>query len=179
MEGKTNEEEGGSFYASNVDAVRRRPGTGGGGVFREHHGGLRRHHQHVVHQLPTAEPVAPGPVTIEVADTEVGDVLTDGDGQSLYVYLLDDEATISCVDACRATWTPVLLDGKLSVSGGIDRALFEERELEDGTVQLAIGGQPLYRYAGDLGAGAVNGQGFDKLWYLVNADGTRNTSLAG
>ena len=129
--------------------------------------------------VPTAEPIAPGPVTIEVADTEVGDVLTDGDGQSLYVYLLDDEATISCVDACRATWIPVLLDGKLSVSGGIDRALFEERELEDGTVQLAIGGQPLYRYAGDLEAGAVNGQGFDKLWYLVNADGTRNTSLAG
>ena len=129
--------------------------------------------------VPTAEPVAPGPVTIEVAGTEVGDVLTDGDGQSLYVYLLDDEATISCVDACRATWIPVLLDGKLSVSGGIDRALFEERELEDGTVQLAIGGQPLYRYAGDLETGAVNGQGFDKLWYLVNADGTRNTSLAG
>jgi len=129
--------------------------------------------------MPTAEPAEPGPVTIEVADTEVGDVLTDGDGQALYVFLLDDEATISCVDVCRATWIPVLLDGKLSVSGGIDRALFEERELEDGTVQVAVGGQPLYRYAGDLEAGTVNGQGFDKLWYLVNADGTRNTSLVG
>ena len=52
---------------------------------------------------PTAEPVAPGPVKVEVADTEVGDVLTDGDGQSLYVFLLDDESSIACVDACRST----------------------------------------------------------------------------
>ena len=127
--------------------------------------------------LPTAEPVPPGPVTIEVADTEVGDVLSDGDGASLYVYLLDDEAAIVCTEACRATWSPVLIDGKLSVSGGIDRAIFERRELEDGTVQLAIGGQPLYRFAGDLEAGAVNGQGIEKLWYLLSPDGTRNTSL--
>ena len=127
--------------------------------------------------LPTAEPVPPGPVTIEVADTEVGDVLTDGEGESLYVYLLDDEAAIACTEACRATWSPVLIDGKLSVAGGIDRAIFVRRELEDGTVQLAVGGQPLYRFAGDTEPGAVNGQGAEKLWYLLNPDGTRNTSL--
>jgi len=127
--------------------------------------------------LPTEEPVPPGPVTIEVADTEVGEVLTDGEGEALYVYLLDDEAAIACTDTCRATWSPVLIDGKLSVAGGIDRAIFVRRELEDGTVQLAVGGQPLYRFAGDTEPGAVNGQGAEKLWYLLNPDGTRNTSL--
>jgi predicted lipoprotein with Yx(FWY)xxD motif len=124
----------------------------------------------------TAELVPPGPVTIEVADTEIGPVLTDDTGRSLYVFLLDDADTIACLDECRATWAPVLIEGRLGLPADVDRSLFERRELDDGTTQLAVGGQPTYRYAGDLEPGDMNGQGIDSLWFMVAPDGTRNTS---
>lgn len=125
----------------------------------------------------TVEPVPAGPVSIQIGDTAVGDILTDGEGSSLYVYLLDDADAIACLADCRVTWSPVLIDGRLSVASGIDKALFDRRELEDGTVQLEVGGQPLYRFSGDTEPGAVNGQASEKLWYLLNPDGTRNTTL--
>jgi predicted lipoprotein with Yx(FWY)xxD motif len=124
----------------------------------------------------TAELVPPGPVTIEVADTTIGPVLTDDTGRSLYVFLLDDAHTIACLDDCRNTWAPVLIDGKLGLPDEVHRSLFDRRELDDDTTQLAIAGQPLYRYAGDLEPGDMAGQGLETLWYLVAPDGTRNTS---
>ena len=66
--------------------------------------------------------------------------------------------------------------GQAGVPGQVDRDLFERRELDDGTAQLAVAGQPIYRFAGDLESGDMNGQGVDSLWFMVAPDGTRNTS---
>ena len=37
--------------------------------------------------------------------------------------------------------------------------------------QVTYGGWPLYYFAGDKAAGQVNGQGFEKTWYVVNTKG--------
>jgi predicted lipoprotein with Yx(FWY)xxD motif len=42
---------------------------------------------------------------------------------------------------------------------------------EDGTLQAAYNGWPLYYYSGDRGIGAMNGQGVDNSWFLVSATG--------
>ena len=115
-----------------------------------------------------------GPVSIAVDDSDIGPVLVDGDGMSLYVYLLDDATSISCLDGCRDTWTPVLIEGKLTLDG-VERSLFGRRALDDGTQQLTVDDQPVYRFTGDAEPGDQNGQGVDTLWFMVKPSGLRNT----
>lgn len=51
----------------------------------------------------------------------------------------------------------------------------------DGTKQLTVGGWPAYRYAKDVNAGDVNGQGVGAKWYALAPDGKKATlaSLPG
>ncbi|WP_225858909.1 COG4315 family predicted lipoprotein [Streptomyces albicerus] len=49
----------------------------------------------------------------------------------------------------------------------------------DGTVQLTLGGWPLYRFSGDVRSGDVNGQGQDDKWFAIGADGEAIQSLDG
>ena len=117
-----------------------------------------------------------GPVSIEVDDSAIGEVLVDGDGMSLYVFLPDTADDIFCLDECRDTWTPVLIEGRLALADGLDRSLFSRRALDDGSKQLAVDGQPVYRYTGDVEAGDQNGQGVDTLWFMVKPSGLRNVA---
>lgn len=41
---------------------------------------------------------------------------------------------------------------------------------DDGTQQLALGDQPLYRYTGDANPGDANGNGVGDVWSVVDAD---------
>ncbi len=126
-----------------------------------------------------SSPVAAGPqpLTIAVDDAEIGPVLVDGDGRSLYVYLLDDATSTACDDVCRTTWTPVLVTGKLTLADGLDRSLFGRQALDDGSKQLTIDGQPVYRYVDDVEPGDQLGQGTDTLWFMVKPSGLRNTGI--
>ena len=128
--------------------------------------------------VPSSSAAAqPQPLSIEVDDAEIGPVLVDGDGRSLYVYLLDDATSTACDDACRTTWTPVLVAGKLTLADELDRSLFGRRALGDGEKQLTIDGQPVYRYVDDVEPGDQLGQGTDTLWFMVKPSGLRNTGI--
>ena len=41
----------------------------------------------------------------------------------------------------------------------------------DGSIQLVLGGHPLYRFSGDAKAGDVTGQDVGNVWYAAGADG--------
>ncbi|MFD1277561.1 hypothetical protein ACFQ51_53555 [Streptomyces kaempferi] len=43
----------------------------------------------------------------------------------------------------------------------------------DGKVQVTVGGQPVYRFSGDSGAGDLNGQGVDGKWFAVGPAGQK------
>jgi predicted lipoprotein with Yx(FWY)xxD motif len=122
--------------------------------------------------LPTASPIPPGPVSVEVAKTSAGQVLADGNGMTFYVYLPDNLDDPQCVDACTNTWLPVYVTGTPKAGAGVGKDVIGTMK-RDGNQQLTLGGQPAYWFAGDANPGDTNGQGVDNLWYLVAPDGSR------
>ncbi|MGW3289617.1 SCO0930 family lipoprotein [Streptomyces sp. NPDC001002] len=115
-------------------------------------------------------------------DAELGKVLTDGAGLTLYRF--DDDTAeppkSSCDGDCATAWPPVPADDA-TAGAGIDKALLGEVTRTDGTKQLTIGGWPAYRYAKDTKAGDITGQGVGKKWFALAPDGKKATlaSLPG
>ncbi|HEX6844033.1 MAG TPA: hypothetical protein VF235_02850 [Actinomycetota bacterium] len=125
----------------------------------------------VVPELPE-----PSAVSIKVADTAFGSILTDGTDRTLYVFLLDDGADVACTAECLATWSPVMVDGAPDLEKGLAADVFDTVKRE-GAPQLTIGGQPAYTFTGDA-PGEINGQGLESLWYVVAPDGARITTVS-
>lgn len=113
------------------------------------------------------------------ANAELGDVLTDSAGLSLYRF---DEDTAeppksNCNGDCATAWPPVPANDA-SAGAGIDKALLGEVTRADGSKQLTIAGWPAYRYAKDTKAGDLTGQGVGGKWYALAPTG-KKASVAG
>jgi predicted lipoprotein with Yx(FWY)xxD motif len=112
-------------------------------------------------------------LTLEVrTDPEYGAVVTGANGMSLYVFLNDTGGTSACNDGCAASWPPLTVaDASLVTAGsGVSGALGTTARA-DGSLQVTLGGAPLYYFVGDTAAGATNGQGLNDVWYLVSPAG--------
>ncbi len=101
-------------------------------------------------------------------ETELGTVIADADGFALYVFTNDTDGESTCYDSCAETWPPV--PGDSAVGGDLDASLFSTVARTDGTEQLTVNGQPLYRYTPDS-AGDTSGQGVGGVWFVVGTDG--------
>lgn len=119
-----------------------------------------------------ADAAAPSPVSVQVADSPLGEILVDGDGNTLYAFTEDTDGVSSCTDACAATWPAHLVEGEPAPADGLDPAVFTTVEGVDGGTQLKAGEWPLYRFSGDAGPGDVNGQGSGGVWFVVAPDGS-------
>lgn len=108
---------------------------------------------------------------IHLESMELGSVLVDGDGFTLYALVTDTSATSRCVDACAVAWPPVGIDAMGSPGEGLDQAQFGELTRPDGSRQTTYAGNPLYRFAGDSAPGVVNGQAVDNVWFVIDANG--------
>lgn len=106
---------------------------------------------------------------IQVAETELGSILVDPEGFSLYIFTNDSGGESTCYDSCAATWPPVPADTPLASE--LDASLFGSTTRTDGTEQLTVNGMPLYTYAPDTEPGQINGQGVGGVWFVVAADG--------
>ena len=106
---------------------------------------------------------------VHAADTDLGSILVDPDGLTLYVFTADSGGESACYDQCAETWPPVAAD--TAVSPDLDMAMFGSIERTDGTEQLTINGMPLYLFGSDAAPGDVNGQGVNDVWFVVDADG--------
>jgi len=114
-------------------------------------------------------PAAPAP-PISTASTELGDVLVDGFGLTLYGFTNDGGGTPTCEGGCAEAWPPVIVDSE-ELPAGLDPAVFSVVERPDGTFQLKAGKWPLYRFAGDAEPGETNGQGSGNVWFVVDPAG--------
>lgn len=121
---------------------------------------------------PAAAPVA-------VGDTDLGEVLVDGQGLTLYIFTNDVDGTPTCTDDCAANWPPVLVDEVPEGVEGIDDGVLGVVDDGAGGQQLTAAGQPLYLYAGDGAPGDVAGQGVGGIWFAVGPDGTPIDAEAG
>ena len=118
--------------------------------------------------------------TVAVTSSEeLGDILVDGEGMTLYLFTPDEQGESTCYDDCEQNWPP--LEGPAEAAEGADAALLATVERDDGSMQVTYNGWPLYYFAGDSAAGDVNGQGVGDIWYVVDpaGDAVRETAAGG
>ncbi|MFF3500949.1 SCO0930 family lipoprotein [Streptomyces sp. NPDC003247] len=108
------------------------------------------------------------------ANAELGKVLIDADGMTLYRFDADtaEPPKSNCDGDCATTWPPVPADDA-TAGDGIDKSLLGEVTRSDGTKQLTVDGWPVYRYAKDTNAGDTNGQGVGGKWFALAPDGKK------
>jgi predicted lipoprotein with Yx(FWY)xxD motif len=134
---------------------------------------------------PSASPAAP-PVTqpsptvatgttVGVGSTRLGQVLVDGSGRTLYLFVADKGTQSTCnSSACVQYWPPVLTTGAPQAGAGINGTLLGTTARQDGTTEITYAGHPLYYFISDKKAGDVSGQGvnaFGGPWYVVSPSG--------
>ena len=118
------------------------------------------------------EPSAGGE-TVAVADSEFGQILVDGEGTTLYGFILDQDAdgVPTCYEACAVAWPPLLETDEVTVGAGLDDSDFALVERTDGGMQVKIASLPLYYWASDSAPGDTTGQGVGGNWFVVSPAG--------
>lgn len=105
-------------------------------------------------------------------DSELGEVVTDSEGFTLYRFENDtaDPPTSNCEGDCLVAW-PAVPAEDASATAGIDPDLLGEVERSDGSLQLTLNGWPVYRYAEDTAPGDINGHGVGGVWNALAPSG--------
>lgn len=109
--------------------------------------------------------------TVAVASSDLGDILVDGEGMTLYLLTRDTPGESTCAGDCAVTWPPFEADGEPQAGEGADAALLGTIEREDGSMQVTYGDWPLYYFQGDATPGETNGQGAGDVWWVVTPEG--------
>ncbi|HEY8814198.1 MAG TPA: hypothetical protein VIP57_03735 [Candidatus Dormibacteraeota bacterium] len=112
---------------------------------------------------------------IGVGSTRLGQILVDGKGRTLYLFVADSGTRSTCnSSACVQYWPPVLTKGAPQAGAGVKGSLLGTTKRQDGTTEVTYAGHPLYYFISDTKAGDVTGQGIDGFggpWYVVSPSG--------
>ena len=84
--------------------------------------------------------------TVETVESDLGTILVDADGFTLYIFTPDTPGTSTCYEGCVSNW-PVVQAGP-TAGNGVD-AEFGTTTRDDGVEQLTINDRPVYLYIGD------------------------------
>lgn len=106
---------------------------------------------------------------IEVAETDLGAVLVDDEGRTLYMFTQDSPGSSACEGECLDAWPAV--PGDVTAAEGVDQSLLGTLERSDGSAQASYADWPLYYFAQDQAAGDTNGQGVNEVWYVLSPAG--------
>lgn len=129
---------------------------------------------------PAAEtkpaPKPKGPVAVvQVMNTpDLGKVIVDSKGMTLYDFHKDKGTTSACYGECAAAWPPLLTSGTPKAAGGAQQTLLGTTKRKDGTVQVTYNGHPVYGFVEDKKPGETNGndfKGFGAQWYALMPNG--------
>jgi predicted lipoprotein with Yx(FWY)xxD motif len=137
-------------------------------------------------EAPAAEPPVAGGeegITLQVEETdELGPILTDGEGMTLYMLEADQPGESTCTDACAELWPPVVISSDPEVGEQINTTLIGVIQRPDGDTQLTYNQHPLYYYEPDEAAGDVQGHQVSDawgLWTVISPEGDPVTAGAG
>lgn len=127
---------------------------------------------------PPPTPVA-GP-TLKTAPTDIGMVVVDVDGMTVYAYDRDEPGTnaSACDAVCLQMWPPVTSDSPQPQVDGVAGVVGTIPGPQGGN-QVTVNGMPLYLFSGDPRPGSVAGQGMDNLWWALNPAGEKITNAPG
>jgi predicted lipoprotein with Yx(FWY)xxD motif len=102
------------------------------------------------------------PVVASARKANVGTVIVDAQGRTLYRFTAEAQGRPVCTGACLSTWPPAIAPG----TSGLPAHVATVRR-EDGKLQLTYDGHPLYRYSGDCSTADANGEGVGGQWFAV------------
>lgn len=116
---------------------------------------------------PVQANVTPAMQTVQVYGNPVyGNMLTDANGMTLYVFTADKKGVSNCNSAtCLSLWSPVIADKIPAISGA--SGTFSLITRNDSRIQLAYNGMPLYTFFNDTAPGDAKGQGFGGKWFVA------------
>jgi len=112
---------------------------------------------------------APG-ATVQMAnDAKLGNILTDSQGMTLYIFKNDTPGVSNCTGTCAQNWLPLTVTaGQQPVAGTGITGQLGVIQRSDGTSQVTYNDMPLYRFVGDKQPGDTNGQGMlNGAWSVV------------
>jgi predicted lipoprotein with Yx(FWY)xxD motif len=99
----------------------------------------------------------------KVADTAKGKTLVTASGMTLYTFDKDAGGASACNGPCATNWPPLTAAKDAKASG--DWTLVKR---EDGAMQWAYKGKPLYAWTKDAKPGDVTGDGFlNGAWHVA------------
>jgi predicted lipoprotein with Yx(FWY)xxD motif len=112
--------------------------------------------------------------TVSLRKTNLGMILVNARGHTLYLFAKDRNAKSSCTGSCARFWPPLLSPGKPTAGPGVKRSLLGMTRRSNGSLQVTYNKHPLYTYALDKRAGQTKGEGnslFGAKWWAVSANG--------
>jgi len=91
-------------------------------------------------------------------------VMVDGSGMTLYTFDKDPAGggKSVCNDKCATLWPPLIASSESAGSGD-----FSVIRRNDGALQWAYRGKPLYRWVKDQKPGDRTGDGVNGVWHVV------------
>ena len=99
---------------------------------------------------------APAVTTVK---SEKGDVLAGEKGMTLYTFKKDEKGESYCNKDCAKAWPPFMAMASDKADGA-----YTIIKREDGSMQWAKDGMPLYYWVKDTKSGDVTGDGFKGVW---------------
>lgn len=128
----------------------------------------------------TSESAAPEEAegtALAVADSDLGEIVVDGEGMTLYMFDKDSQGSGSstCEGQCATNWPPLNTEATSADDIGVEDVTGEVGTITgvDGKTQVTLNGWPLYYFAADKAAGDTTGQGVGGIWWVLSPEGER------
>jgi predicted lipoprotein with Yx(FWY)xxD motif len=111
---------------------------------------------------------------VAVGHTNLGDVVVDAKGMTVYVFDKDvaGSGSSACTGDCAKLWVAVPAASDQPAAVGIT-APVAVISGPGGGKQITVGGLPVYTYTGDKAPGDTNGQLFKNLWHALSPSGQK------
>jgi predicted lipoprotein with Yx(FWY)xxD motif len=115
--------------------------------------------------------------TVNVANNpQLGRILVDSQGLTLYTFQKDTGMTSTCNGQCAVGWPPLVATGKPTAGSGVTASMLGTTKRADGTSEVTYAGHPLYTYEADTAPGQTLGNGlnaFGAVWNAVQTSGAK------
>src|SRR4051794_1103842 len=100
-----------------------------------------------------ADQAASRAVTVTTAQTDLGRILVDGRGRTLYLFEKDRHGKSACSGACAGYWPPLIASGKTRAGTGAKASLLGTTKRADGRLQVTYKHHPVYTFVQDARKG--------------------------
>jgi predicted lipoprotein with Yx(FWY)xxD motif len=114
--------------------------------------------------------------TVKIANTEVGPLLANKSGYTVYMFVRDKSRKDECrkIKNCEKDWPAVTTKSKPVAGPGVKKSLLGSIPYKGTLREVTYKGHPLHTYRFDASKGSVINIGnrqFGGAWYALNAKG--------